>query len=146
MDGSLQQKLNDFLKKKNLKSTRQRDVIIETFFALKGRHIRIDELLEKVKTKDSRVGYATVYRTLKLLVEAGVAQQNQFNDAHSVFEIETNEHHDHLICSHCGTIVEFEDEDIEWAQEQIAKSHGFILTAHKMELYGICASCQLRQK
>lgn len=142
----LYDKLNHYLEKKHLKSTKQRDVIAKAFFDMEGRHIKIEELLETVRKKNPNIGYATVYRTLLLLVDAGVAHQRHFNDGLSRFEINSAHHHDHLICTECSKIVEFENNTIENLQIQIAKKYRFILTRHKMELYGICKDCQRKPK
>lgn len=138
----LQERLNQHLQKNRLKSTKQRDIIVETFFKTQGEHIKIEELLQKVREHNPAIGYATVYRTLMLLVDAGVAHQRHFHDGQSRFELDSNHHHDHLICTECGKIVEFENDHIENLQEQVAKRHGFSLTRHKMELYGFCSDCQ----
>ncbi len=135
-------KLNSYLAKHRLKSTKQRDVIVDTFVSLRGKHIKIEELLDAVRKKKPEVGYATVYRTLKLLVDAGIANQSHFNDGQSRFELESKHHHDHLICTACGKIYEFENDTIEKEQHLIAKKFKFKLTGHKMELYGVCAGCQ----
>jgi len=128
--------------RKGLRSTAQRRLVTELFFRANG-HLSIDDLLARVRRKDPRVGYATVYRTLKLLVECGLAAERQFGDGKTRFEIRDEaEHHDHLICLSCGRIVEFEEERIEILQEQIAERHGFVVSSHKHELYGVCADCQ----
>jgi Fur family ferric uptake transcriptional regulator len=143
MDNSARRKvLNEYLSRHNLKSTHQRDTIIDVFFNLKNKHVKIEELLEFVRKVDSKIGYATVYRTLLLLVQAGLAEQSHFNDGQSRFEAVSEHHHDHLICTECGKISEFENETIEELQEAIAKKMKFKLTGHKMELYGVCAECQ----
>jgi len=138
---ALYDKLNSYLAKHHLKSTKQRDVIVKTFFDCEGDHITIEELLELVRKENASIGYATVYRTLMLLVEAGVAHQRHFHDGQSRFEINSAHHHDHLICTECNKIVEFENGTIEEIQDSIAKDHGFKLTGHKMELYGLCEKC-----
>lgn len=142
----LYDKLHHHLEKKHLKSTKQRDVIVKAFFDMEGRHIKIEELLETVRKENPGIGYATVYRTLLLLVEAGVAHQRHFNDGLSRFEINSAHHHDHLICTECNKIVEFENDMIESLQIQTAKKYKFTLTGHKMELYGICKDCQKKSK
>jgi len=82
-----------------------------------------------------------VYRTMKLLVEAGLATERHFDDGITRYEIE-HEHHDHLVCIKCGKITEFECEMIEKTQNEIAESHGFEILRHRHELYGHCAACQ----
>jgi Fur family ferric uptake transcriptional regulator len=90
---------------------------------------------------------ATVYRTMKLLAEAGLAHARNFGDGQTRYEAAVGKHHhDHLICTQCGTIVEFEDDRIESLQDAVARKHGFKVTSHKMELYGICKSCQRAEK
>lgn len=135
-------KLRDYIASKGLKQTRQRDVITGIFFSPPHRHYRIEEVLEKSRKQDSSISYATVYRTLLMLCEAGLATQRHFGKGQSLFEQVVDCHHDHLICTDCGTIIEFENDEIENLQEKVARKHGFKLTQHRMELYGLCAKCQ----
>ena len=126
-----------YLTENHLNTTQQRELIVEQFFKCQH-HISIDELLAKARKRNRKIGYATVYRTLKLLVDSGVAIQRQFGDGQSRFEV-SGEHHDHLICIKCGLIMEFEDDEIELLQEQIAKRlGGFEVVRHRHELYGLC--------
>ena len=136
------QKLNEHLSKHQLKNTQQRKDIIDAFLELQGQHLTIDQLLEACRKTNPNIGYATVYRTLKLLVEAGIAEERQFQSGQAQFELESEHHHDHLICTQCDRIIEFENENIESLQDQVAKEFGFELTNHKMILYGVCADCQ----
>ncbi len=129
-----------FLEEHNLKHTRQRDVILEAFLATKG-HVTSDELYQQVRQDQPQIGYTTVYRTMKLLAEAGLAQERHFDDGVTRYEIE-HEHHDHLVCTSCGRIIEFECDEIEELQERIARDHKFKLTRHRHELYGLCERCQ----
>lgn len=131
---------NNYLAKKGLKSTRQRDVIVREFFK-KHQHLTVEELWGRVRQQDSKIGYATVYRTLKLLTESGLAQKREFGDGQARFEHITEHHHDHLICLRCGIIIEFENDQIESLQEKVCRKHKFKLTHHKMELYGVCEKC-----
>lgn len=128
--------------KKRLRSTDQRRLIVETFFQSPN-HISIEELLTQVRVQDTRIGYATVYRTLKLLTECGVAFERKFGDGLTRYELADDDaHHDHLICLECGEITEFEEPKIDALEEAIAKRHGFILKSHKHEMYGVCGTCQ----
>lgn len=138
----LREALADYMAKKGLRSTEQRRLIVDTFFASPA-HITIEELLANVRASDPKVGYATVYRTLKLLAESGIAHERRFGDGVTRYEIadEEDEHHDHLICVECGKIIEFEEPQIEELQERIAAKYGFILKTHKHEMYGTCAEC-----
>jgi Fur family ferric uptake transcriptional regulator len=131
------------LRERGLKSTSQRDDIARVFFAAES-HLSIEELYRAVKKVNPRVGYATVYRTLKLLKEVGLAAERHFDDGQARFEaIESeNQHHDHIICERCGKIVEFASHELERLQERIGRFLGFTVGRHRMELYGICAACR----
>jgi Fur family ferric uptake transcriptional regulator len=138
--------LQTYMDKKGLRSTDQRRLIVDTFFHADN-HVSIEELLAKVRAKDPRVGYATVYRTLKLLTECGVANERRFGDGLTRYELaDDTSHHDHLICVECGDITEFEEPRIEELQEKVAKKYGFELRLHKHELYGLCAKCQVLRR
>ena len=139
--GNWREKLRAQIVDKGLRLTQQRLLICEIFFEELQEHANIEELYQKVKVRNRSVGYATVYRTLKLLTECGLATSIQIGDGTTRFEPVT-EHHDHLICTECGKIVEFENDEIEQLQEDVAKEFGFILTSHSMELYGTCANCR----
>ena len=135
----LMRQFHEFLAKKQLKSTRQRDAIARTFFASVD-HVSIEDLLGRSRDVNPRIGYATVYRTLKLLSECGLAALRRFGDGQTVYETAGDDaHHDHLVCLECNHVLEFENEEIERLQEQTARSFGFTLVRHKLELYGLCA-------
>jgi Fur family ferric uptake transcriptional regulator len=131
------------LKERGLKSTAQRDDIARVFFS-DGGHRSVEELYAAVKKVNPRVGYATVYRTLKLLKETGLAAERRFDDGQARYEPseERAQHHDHIICERCGKIVEFNSEELENQQQRIARFLGFVLSRHRLELYGICTDCR----
>ncbi|HXQ21929.1 MAG TPA: transcriptional repressor [Candidatus Acidoferrales bacterium] len=132
----------EHLRRQGLKSTAQRDDIAHVFFA-SHRHISVEELYNEVKRINPRIGYATVYRTVKLLTECGLAVERHFRDGEARYESQAEgRHHDHLICERCGKIVEFEEDRIEALQAEVARRLGFRFTGHKMELYGLCRECQ----
>ena len=133
---------NDFAASKGLRSTRQRDIILDIFLST-HQHISVEELYLKVKSSNTSIGQATVYRTLKLFTEAGLAREILLNDGQTRYEHAlAGEHHDHLVCTSCNSIIEFEDETIEKLQKEIAARHGFLIKNHKMEIYGLCANCR----
>jgi Fur family ferric uptake transcriptional regulator len=135
----------EHLRRQGLKSTAQRNDIVRIFFASNA-HRSVEELYAAVKRVNPGIGYATVYRTMKLLAECGLAVERHFRDGEARYESAVNrEHHDHVICEHCGKIVEFEEPRIEALQEQVARRLGFRLSGHKMELYGRCPACQRGQ-
>lgn len=130
-----------YLEVNNLNTTQQRELIVDQFFKT-TEHVSIDELLARVRKRSKKVGYATVYRTLKLLVDSELAHQRQFGDGQSRYEVAA-EHHDHLICTQCGLVLEFEDPEIEELQEKIARRlGGFEIVKHRHELYGLCAKAR----
>jgi len=135
---ALMEQFQAYLSKKQLKSTRQRDLVARTFFGLPG-HVNIEQLLLEARQDNPKLGYATVYRTLKLLTECGLAAVRKFGDNQTVYETAGDTaHHDHLICMECGHVLEFENEEIEKLQDKVARSFGFSLVRHKLELYGMC--------
>ena len=129
-----------FLEQKGLKHTRQRDAILDVFLEAEG-HTTSEEIYRKVREGHPGIGHTTVYRTMKLLVEAGLAQERHFDDGAVRYEME-HEHHDHLVCLKCGAIIEFECEMIERTQEEIAQRYGFRVLRHRHELYGHCTACR----
>ena len=134
-------KFSDFLLSQGLKSTRQRELILEVFLRA-GSHLSTEELYLRLRRKNPKIGYATVHRTLKLFAECGIAEQRHFGDGQARYEAsDHDEHHDHLICTACGKIVEFEDPRIEELQIEVAGEHGFSIERHRLELYGCCPDC-----
>jgi Fur family ferric uptake transcriptional regulator len=133
----------ELLKKNGMKNTKQREVVIETLFN-SNRHFTPEELYLLIKEKypTLNVGIATVYRTLNLLESSDMITSITFGTQGKKYEMGAKEHHDHMICSECGKIIEFVSEEIEELQQKIAKSHGFLLTEHIMQLHGICKECQ----
>ena len=140
------ERLKLFLKEKGFKSTKQRDIIASEFLA-GGEHVTAEELYNRISEKHSNIGFTTVYRTLKLLAESGLATARVFADHLTRYEpLAAEDHHDHLICLKCGLITEFEDQRMERLQEKIAAEFGFSVETHKMELYGYCRKCGTTNK
>ena len=135
-----QRSLLRYLEEHNLKRTQQREAILAAFLEASG-HITSEQLHSRVRDAHPEVGAATVYRTLKLLVESGIASSSTFHEGVTVYEHKPC-HHDHLICLGCGEIVEFTCDEIERRQLEIASDNGYRLTRHKHHLYGYCESCQ----
>ena len=129
-----------YLEEHNLKRTRQREVILDVFLESSG-HISSDELHETVRGRFPGIGSTTVYRTMKILCDAGLAVERNFEGGVTRYEI-PHEHHDHLVCVRCGRIIEFECQMIEATQEKIATTYQFRLLRHRHELYGHCSDCQ----
>jgi len=133
---------HDHIKRSGLKRTSQRDLILDVFLRTEG-HVSGEDLYELVKRVDPTVGFTTVYRTLKLLQECGLARNVQSYDGRMLYEHDfKHEHHDHLICTSCGTLIEFFNETIENLQDQIADRHRFRPVTHSLRIFGICWDCQ----
>ncbi len=129
------------ISKEGLKSTRQRSEILDVFLHSAG-HQNLAEIYARVTKVNPKIGYTTVYRTLKLLTRLGLAVQRKFADGETRYEPNPEgTHHDHLICLRCGKIIEFKEEAMESLQNKIAKRYGFSIFQHRMELYGYCGSC-----
>jgi Fur family ferric uptake transcriptional regulator len=133
-------KLERYLARHGLKHTRQREIILEAFLATQG-HVTSEDLHERVRASNPEIGAATVYRTLKLFNDAGIASASHFRDGVTTYE-HPLAHHDHLVCVGCGEVVEFECSMIEETQQRIAITYGFRLTAHRHDLFGYCPRCQ----
>jgi Fur family transcriptional regulator, ferric uptake regulator len=132
------------LRERGLKSTGQRDDIARVFFQLR-RHISAEELYGEVKKVNPHVGYATIYRTLKLLKECDLLFERHFDEGQARYEVAGEHPHDHFICERCGKIIEFENDELERMQQATARKLGVLLTHHKLELYGLCGECRNRQ-
>ncbi len=132
---------SDFLDKKDLKLTSQRRTILHQAIHAKG-HFSADQLLNFSKKQDQTISKATVYRTLALLKESGVLEEQDFGDGKKLYErAQGRNHHDHLICIRCGKIIEFENNPIEKLQDAEARHHQFQIVYHSLKLFGFCRNC-----
>ena len=130
------------IQKQGLKRTAQRDLILDVFLRTEG-HLSGEDLYRLVREKDPTVGQTTVYRTLRLLTEAGLAREVRFGDGRAHYEHNyKHQHHDHMICSECGKIIEFYSPELEAIQDAMAAKHRFQLTEHLLRMIGICADCR----
>ena len=135
----------ELLSEGRLKVTRQREEILQVFLNSPG-HKNLTQIYAQVAKTNPRIGYTTVYRTLKLLTRLGLATQRKFADGETRYERASERgHHDHLICLGCGKIVEFEDRALETLQDSIALRYHFRTLHHRMELYGLCSACRSRK-
>jgi len=138
----LLEKFKDLLKVNCLKFTKQRELILK-FLYENDEHFTPEEInmLLKKAYPGINIGIATVYRTLALLEESGIASSISFGAQGKKYELGLKKHHDHLICTACGAIIEFLDETIEAQQEAIAKKFNFHMTDHTMKIVGLCEDC-----
>ena len=138
---SAENRLNDHIKNSGLRPSSQRNSIL-SIIQMEKRHYTVEEIYEIAKKTDSGIGIATVYRTIRLFCDAGIAREIQLlNDVTRYEVITDNTHHDHLICADCGMFVEISSDIIEKEQSLIALNYGFELTDHNLILYGICKEC-----
>lgn len=132
----------EYIKKQGLRYTKQREEILDAFLS-SGGHITADEIFEKVKKKDSSIGYATVHRNLSLLLDSGLAEEIKVGRGKTRYEqMHMRRHHDHLICLRCGKFIEVMDENIERLQDKLAEDNDFVPLRHKLEIYGYCKDCR----
>ncbi len=135
--------LKRIVKQKGLKYTEQREIVLNILINAEG-HLSAEEIYNLIKSKkrESNIGIATVYRALSFLEEVNLITSIAFGADGKKYESNTKEHHDHLICTNCGKIVDFMDNEIEKRQDKVAKKNNFKITSHSMQLYGVCDTCQ----
>ena len=142
MKNNAAEQLTDYLVGQGLKSTQQRDKILRVFMDA-GRHVSAEELSALVKKSHPGIGYVTVYRTLKLLADAGLAEARRFEDGFTRYEYNTaSGHHDHLICMECSKSIEFYNPEIDALQDAASVQLGFRVMDHKLQIYGVCQDCR----
>jgi Fur family transcriptional regulator, ferric uptake regulator len=135
------QRFSGFLQQQGLKLTSERAALVREIFATHY-HFEADELLFKMKEKAVKISRATVYRTLELLVKSGMVRRVHLGEDHYHYEHVTgNSHHDHLICTTCGSVIEFHDPEIEQRQREICARKRFTPTFHNLQILGVCDAC-----
>lgn len=133
-----------YLRDHRLPVTRQRDLVAEIVFG-SDEHLSVDEIQRRLAERGERVGTATVYRTLEVLVESGLVRAHDFGEGFKRYEpMPTQSHHEHLICVRCGRVVEFANERLERMLPIFADEHGFQHQHHRVEIYGVCRECRQR--
>ena len=142
MDSSEIEVLESYIAEHKLKITKQRRVVLNVFLECKD-HVSVEELYSIVSEQEPKIGLATIYRTLALLTKSGLALEMDFGDGQKRYESSyMNAHHDHMVCTECGKIIEFNHPLIEKYQEEIAIQNGFKITSHKLDLFGHCSNCK----
>ncbi|MDI6802053.1 MAG: transcriptional repressor [Thermodesulfovibrionales bacterium] len=135
------QKFREFLLTKGLKQTKEREEIINELMNTKG-HFDPDELFLRLKNKGSKVSRASVYRTIPILIESGFIEQVEKTDRHAHYEkVSEKQHHDHMICTKCGKVIEFYSPTLEMLQEELCQKEGFKGIKHTLEILGHCKKC-----
>ena len=144
MHDEILEKFRVYLRKKHLKVTKEREIILQEVLKREG-HFDADELAADLCKNDLKVSRATVYRTLDILHEIGAVEKATLGHKHQHYEnMVGRHHHDHLVCVDCDKVIEFVNEEIERLQEEVCKTHDFQLKRHTLQLFGVCADC--RQK
>lgn len=129
------------LRDAGLKVTVPRMKILQILASAKSEHLSAEDVFSLLKAAGDDVGLATVYRVLTQFEQAGLVTRHNFEGGHSVFELESGEHHDHMVCVRCRHVMEFVDSEIEARQLAIAQQAGFKMTDHSLTIYGICPKC-----
>ncbi len=136
------QVLLEYLEQKQLKLTPHRELILDTFLKHEG-HRSIEDIYRVVREADPRIGYTTVYRTMKILVDCGLAREIDLADGITRYEhLYNHEHHDHMVCMECGKSIEFYNAEIESIQDSASEQLGFKVFDHKLQIFGLCNECR----
>ncbi|MGE5248243.1 MAG: Fur family transcriptional regulator [Verrucomicrobiota bacterium] len=122
------------------KRSRSRAVVMDRFFRGPD-HVTVEDLTRAVRKISPGIGSVTVYRTLKLLARMGYANELDFGEGVRRYESSLSSHHDHLVCTACGSVIEFENPQIEKLQDLVTRRHGFQPRAHRLEIFGRCRNC-----
>ena len=130
------------LKEAGLKITLPRIKILQILESSTVHHLSAEDVYKQLLQNSEEIGLATVYRVLTQFEEAGLVVRHHFEGGHSVFELATDKHHDHIVCVKCGRVEEFIDSEIEARQQSIADNLGFELTDHNLNMYGLCPDCR----
>lgn len=126
------------LKRAGLKVTLPRTKILEILESADVRHMSAEDVYKRLLESGEEIGLATVYRVLTQFEGAGLVERHHFEGGSSVFELDSGQHHDHIVCMQCGAVEEFVDPTIETRQQEIASAHGFEIGEHSLTLYGRC--------
>ncbi|MFT7218525.1 MAG: Fur family ferric uptake transcriptional regulator [Candidatus Azotimanducaceae bacterium] len=130
------------LKDAGLKITLPRIKILQILDSEGGHHVSAEDVYKLLLSNGEEIGLATVYRVLTQFEQADLVTRHNFEGGHSVFELASEDHHDHIVCVRCGLVEEFKDEEIERRQNQVAEKLGFDLTDHNLNMYGLCPGCR----
>ncbi|MDQ3555608.1 MAG: transcriptional repressor [Gemmatimonadota bacterium] len=132
-----------YLRQQGLPVTQQREVVAAVVFN-SSEHLSVEEIEAALKERGERIGKATIYRTLEILVRSGLVEEHDFGEGFKRYEHLFGQQpgHEHLICTHCGKVTEFKSPEVDRVQEEASRSHGFLPSRHRLEIYGLCADCQ----
>ena len=123
--------------------TQQREAVAEAVFSSE-KHLSVEDIERKLRTASERIGKATIYRTLDLLVKSKLVEEHDFGEGFKRYEhrLSRQPEHEHLICFECGGVTEFRSAEVQTIQSRVTQEYGFRPTRHRLEIYGLCSSCQ----
>jgi Fur family ferric uptake transcriptional regulator len=132
-----------YLRQQNLPVTQQREVVADVVFN-SSEHLSVEDIEAQLRGRGERIGKATIYRTMEILVRSGLVVEHDFGEGFKRYEhlFGQQPEHEHLICTHCGHVTEFQRPEVHRIEEEVARQHGFLPTRHRLEIYGLCAGCQ----
>lgn len=132
-----------YLREQGLPVTQQREVVADVVFG-SSEHLSVEDIEAVLRRRGERIGKATVYRTIEILVRSGLVKEHDFGEGFKRYEHLFGQQplHEHLICTHCGRVTEFRSPEVLRIQNEAARQHGFLPTRHRLEVYGLCADCQ----
>ena len=132
-----------YLREQGLPVTQQREAVAEVVFS-SDEHLSVDDIERRLREEGDRIGKATIYRTLDLLVRSKLVAEHDFGEGFKRYEhrLSRQPEHEHLICTECGDVLEFRSREVRRIQDQVREEHGFQPVRHKLEIYGLCRSCQ----
>lgn len=132
-----------YLKEQGLPVTHQRKAIADVVFS-SAEHLSVEEIEGRLRGSGDRIGKATIYRTLDLLVRSRLVVEHDFGEGFKRYEHRLSQEpvHEHLICLECGTVIEFQSWEVQGVKARITQRHGFKATRHRLEIYGLCQQCQ----
>lgn len=142
-DPGVAESFSEYLRAHNLPVTRQRSLIASVILG-SDRHLSADEVARELQARGSRTGLATVYRTIELLVRSGLVVERDFGEGFRRYESARDmPNHEHLLCTRCGRVTEFQDERLERMTTLVAETRGYLCQSHRLVIYGVCESCRL---
>lgn len=132
-----------YLREQGLPVTQQREAVADVVFSSSD-HLSVEDIESRLREGGERIGKATIYRTLDLLVRSKLVEEHDFGEGFKRYEhrLDRQPDHDHLICQECGKVTEFKDRELRRLQDRVARQHGFLTARHKLEIYGLCSTCR----
>jgi Fur family ferric uptake transcriptional regulator len=131
-----------YLREQGLPVTHQREAVADVVFT-STEHLSVDDIERRLRERGDRIGKATIYRTLDLLVRSRLAEEHDFGEGFKRYEHRLSRQpvHEHLICLECGKVIEFQSDEVQGVEARVQVEHGFLPARHRLEIYGLCRQC-----